>query len=83
MEKTYNYKFKIEIDKTLEGLFSEEDDKDLVKRFRYTKEITEKYGIPRPSIYKIISGKMDERYGKWRGMKITHIDEAAFIKREF
>ena len=81
MEKTYNFKFKVKIDNEMEK--REDHEGRTIKRFRYTKDITELYGIPRPSIYKIINGNMDYKYGKWNGIKIVHINEPAFEKKDF
>tara|TARA_R110000787_G_scaffold110464_2_gene219140 strand:- start:946 stop:1176 length:231 start_codon:yes stop_codon:yes gene_type:complete len=76
MEKTFNFKFRVE-------RLDEETDELEIKRYRYTHQITKEYGIPRPSIYKILNGKMDYVYGKWNGFMIFNIDEPAFSKTEF
>tara|TARA_R110000796_G_scaffold42498_2_gene105087 strand:+ start:1000 stop:1236 length:237 start_codon:yes stop_codon:yes gene_type:complete len=73
MEKTFNYKFRVE-------RLLEENNELEIKMYRYTHQITKEYGIPRPSIYKIISGDMDYVHGKWSGFMINHINEPAFKK---
>jgi len=53
------------------------------KRFRQVKDITEVYGIPKASIYKLINKKMDYEYSIWKDYIIERINEPAYKLLEY
>tara|TARA_R110000772_G_scaffold253144_1_gene368707 strand:- start:168 stop:386 length:219 start_codon:yes stop_codon:yes gene_type:complete len=54
-----------------------------IRRFKQVKDITEYYGIPKPSIFLCINGKIDYVNGKWAGFKIFQILEPAYELLEY
>ena len=63
--------------------FDEGYETHTIKRFIQVKDITEHYGIPKASIYKLINNKMDYEYSIWKDFIIKRINEPAYLLLEF